>query len=956
MTSDSDPSPLFATKLSPPRLGASMVRPDQLAQMADAARARLLLVRAPAGYGKTTLVVAAAAEFGWPCVWYRLDALDADPHAFLAAFRRALAASLSGLDESLTDWGREPGARPAAAEAGAQLAAEIARLAGDELFLILDDYELVAGEAAFNLALAALLSYLPPNVHVLLLGRVRPAFPTAKLALEGGLAQLTAQDLRLDRAQVAAVVERECGAPPTATAVEALHGLTEGWAAGVVIAAQAAQRQDARSLDEALAGGGVEPEFFPYFAEETYERQGLTVQRFLRRTCCLRSLTPVLAETISGVRGAGLLLERLEAGGVFTVADPTAGEYAYHPLFRAFLKARLVAEDGQAALTGLQRRSALVLSDCRDATGALELFLDAGDPEATIELLREAGYALLDVTARPLLARWAEALSRESGHSGWASLLNGQLLLLIGDLDSARRRLDMALASLCDDRIGRYLCLRMRTHCSYLAGADEEAAEHALQALEAADAPDKAECLFALTQALSVLCRWREFDEALAAFAECESVSPDLSARMAVLTIHRLYSSGDVRACLVAAENALPTVRRDSSNQSTVNLLYALANFNLFACRYARGRRILEEARREADACGLARMRSHLDRAEAAFLAQEGRLRECLILLDDLLAEPFARTSPLMESDAHYASCVALRRAGEPHRALESCRRALRALPDSGSTYDRLEVQIDLAFLEGLTGIPKQVSTRLRSLSDEASGCGLSFLRAKTGFFLGVLQLRAGDGGTSELSWSCAELLRLGHLDNLGQELVANPEAAAWLPAADLDDEALREVLRTVAVQATGAQLAASLASQSARILSLLLSLARTDLPARQATLLLQALRRSRSKVVRDRARRLDLGADAAETRLFLELTPREEEVLTLLAEGFSNEQVARRLVLSLGTVKTHVHRILSKTGAAGRLAAAMLYRERAEATATGLKQDASRAAATAHADRPAGA
>ena len=71
-------------------------------------------------------------------------------------------------------------------------------------------------------------------------------------------------------------------------------------------------------------------------------------------------------------------------------------------------------------------------------------------------------------------------------------------------------------------------------------------------------------------------------------------------------------------------------------------------------------------------------------------------------------------------------------------------------------------------------------------------------------------------------------------------------------------------------------------------------------------------------------------------TRLFLELTPREEEILALLAEGYSNEQVARRLVLSVGTVKTHVHRILAKTGTGGRLAAAMLYRQRATAAGEG--------------------
>jgi DNA-binding NarL/FixJ family response regulator len=201
----------------------------------------------------------------------------------------------------------------------------------------------------------------------------------------------------------------------------------------------------------------------------------------------------------------------------------------------------------------------------------------------------------------------------------------------------------------------------------------------------------------------------------------------------------------------------------------------------------------------------------------------------------------------------------------------------------------------------------------------------------KAGFFAGALELRAGDDGSAELGRACSELLALGQLDFLGQELAAAPDVAAQLAAAGATEDELRELLRVSALQVGGPALVASLAGQDARLLALSISLARTDLPEREASELLQALRRHRSREVRDRARRVDLGPGAP-ARLFLELTDREEEVLALLAEGCSNAEIARRLVLTIGTVKTHVHRILTKTETHGRLAAAVLYRKRTDA------------------------
>jgi LuxR family maltose regulon positive regulatory protein len=937
LTSDRDPRLPLAAKLSPPRLQAPSIRAEQFASVAAATQVRLLLVRAPAGYGKTTLVAAAAGELGWQSVWYRLDALDADPELFLAALMRAVAARLPELGGVLPE---PPELRhETTAEAAAQLAAVLERVSDGELFLVLDDYETLAGGRAFNEALGALVSYLPSAAHLVLLSRVRPAFPTAKLALEGGLAEITYEELRFDRAQVAELVERSWNARPAPALVDEVLRLTEGWAAGVLLAGKASrQARGPAAVDDAGDAGELGSAAYQYLGEQVYARQSAEAQEFLRRSCCLGPMTAALAEAVSGVRDSGRVLAQLEAAGAFTSMGSTAGTYRIHPLFRGFLQAQVAAEGGQAALSALQACTAAALAESGSAPAAVDLYLSAGDPDATIQLLREEGYRLLDECSQALLSRWAAALARKEQSSGWATLLKGHQIYVSGDLEAARRRLEAARSLLSEDGSGRYLTLRALANCCYTAGADSEAVAFAREALEVSPAADRAEGLYALARMLSIACRWDEFDEAQARFAECEPVSAELAANMAMATIHRAYMSGDVRSALASAERKMPMLRRDASRPVAVSVLHALAGFNIFACQYARGARFLDDARREADAHGRTQRRGHIDVTRADLLAEQGHLRECLALLAEVLQEPVMQASGPMRYNVHMASAMALRRAGELGRAARSYRLALESLESDGSAYERLDCQVELSFTEGLSGAHRHGAARLRLLQDQAGAAGLRFQAAKAGFFFGMLSLRAGDGEPGDIAPFGAGLLHLGHLDFLGQELVADPEAAAWLRAESLSEEDLRELLRVAALQAGGPPLVASLVAGDGRILTLLLSLARTDLPERQASQLLQALRRHPSKEVRGRARRLDLGTAAVGTRLFLELTPREEEILALLAEGCSNEQVARRLVLSVGTVKTHVHRILTKTGSSGRLAAAMLYRQRSGAPRGGAE------------------
>jgi len=474
VTRNGDSSPLFAAKVSPPKLRSPSVRADQLARVAQAGQAKLLLVRAPAGYGKTTLVAAAADSLGWQHLWYRLDSLDADPLAFLRSLTHALRRRWPSFGEALLERADGSGRAPSAAELVVLLIKALERAADEDLFIVLDDYEALLSAPAFNDVIAALLDDLPAAVHLLVLSRVRPAFPTAKLSLDGDLVEVTYRGLRFDRDQVSAVVERQSGARPTDAALEQLLLLTEGWAAGVLLAGKTAVWMDPGEMDDSLLGQDLEREVFPYLAEQVYARQSLQTREFLKATCCLETMTASLAASVTGSRHAGRLLEELEGGEIFTFADPTGSVYRYHPLFRRFLETRLNIEEGEDAYAAVQRSTADGLARHDLLAPAVDLYLTIHQPRPTLAILRERGYDVLDECGEALIARWADALREEVADvAGWASLLEGHCLLLAGRMERAREQLTAALASMDGDAEGRYLAHRELALCGFYAAGDD---------------------------------------------------------------------------------------------------------------------------------------------------------------------------------------------------------------------------------------------------------------------------------------------------------------------------------------------------------------------------------------------------------------------------------------------------------------------------------------------------
>jgi LuxR family maltose regulon positive regulatory protein len=227
-------SKLYVPVVQPGRVA----RPHLIARLDAGRRGKLTLIAAPAGFGKTTLAAEWFAQAGRPVGWLSLDADDNDPGTFF----RYLAAAIAPIDgcgrslHTLTG-GASPSIR-ARALAGALLE-DLA--SAEACCLVLDDYHLITDEG-IHAAVARILEHLPSAVHLVLTSRVDPPLPLARLRARGELAEIRAADLRFSEAELAQVVGAATSAPLSPRALELLAARTEGWIAGIQLAALSLQR------------------------------------------------------------------------------------------------------------------------------------------------------------------------------------------------------------------------------------------------------------------------------------------------------------------------------------------------------------------------------------------------------------------------------------------------------------------------------------------------------------------------------------------------------------------------------------------------------------------------------------------------------------------------------------------------------------------------------------------
>ena len=350
-------TPLLETKLFVPRPRQGLVARPRLSERLDRRAAwKLMLVSAPAGFGKTTLLAEWLADRrGSSAAWLSLDRGDNDPATYWTYVVAALQRMSPGVGVTAAELLQASPAPPVETALTALLN-DLGALAEDSL-LVLDDFHVIDSRPVQE-AMEFFLEHLPPQLRLVIASRADPALPLSRLRARGDLLEVRAADLRFTPDEATAYLNEVMDLDLAAADVAALEARTEGWVAALQLAALSMQgRDDAHAF---IAGfTGDDRYVVDYLVEEVIQRQTEHVRSFLLRTSVLDRLTGSLCDAVTGHEDGRAMLESLERANLFLVPlDDSRQWYRYHHLFADVLQARLLHEqpDGVASLH--QRASA----------------------------------------------------------------------------------------------------------------------------------------------------------------------------------------------------------------------------------------------------------------------------------------------------------------------------------------------------------------------------------------------------------------------------------------------------------------------------------------------------------------------------------------------------------------------------------------------------------------------
>ena len=403
---------IIRTKIVAPRYPATLVdRPRLMGRLKLGETRPLTLIEAPAGFGKTTLLaqwrkllLVGGAKVGW----VSLDEDDATVEAALSYVAEALGACIPSVGATLRAL-LQPGPQLSAETIVSHLVNALAEQEG-EIFLILDDYHTV--ETALGRAISHLVSYAPPNFHLVIGTRRAPDLNLASLRAYDAIVEIGEAELRFSVDEARRLTHNLLPEDLPANQVSVLHRHTEGWAAALQLACISLQdgRPAADLLDRLSAPGGSVGVFL---TEDILSRQPEPVVEFLSATSVLERLNADLCDWVAETENASAMLERVRKANLFlTPYENAPGWYRYHGLFRHFLNERLRATAPEQEIR-LHRRACDWFSREGLIPDAVRHAIASRDPERAVGLVEDCAMELLQHSHTARLLGWAARLEPE---------------------------------------------------------------------------------------------------------------------------------------------------------------------------------------------------------------------------------------------------------------------------------------------------------------------------------------------------------------------------------------------------------------------------------------------------------------------------------------------------------------------------------------------------------------
>ncbi len=451
------PSPLIQTKLYPPRLSGDLIERTNLLERLDSRRQRvLLLLSAPAGFGKTTLVSQWLNRVPYQAAWLSLDENDNNLVLFLnyliAAIQTLFPEGCSTTQKLLT--------APHTPSPDYLISTLINEITGlpQEFLLVLDDYHLLADQDIHHFV-STLLQQAPPPLHLVIISRQDLPFSVSRLRATQVMRELRLADLRFTPEEIQAYLKLCLGADISTETVTVLANRTEGWAVGLRLACLALRDQeDKAGFLETFHG--THRYIMEYLIDEVLTAQPQRIQTFLLCTAILDRfcgpLGDALLETIPGSDeqeqpASGEILAQLARDNLFVIPlDPQGEWFRYHHLFKELLWHKLTAETTPAQQAALHTAAAAWLDQNDFVEEALCHYFAADNTAAAIQLVARQRYVLMNQTQWPRLERWLHQFSPDLVDQ-YPDLLMLKTWLLYHrakypELPAALERLETALA------------------------------------------------------------------------------------------------------------------------------------------------------------------------------------------------------------------------------------------------------------------------------------------------------------------------------------------------------------------------------------------------------------------------------------------------------------------------------------------------------------------------------
>ncbi len=391
------PLTLLTTKLLTPRpKPATVPRPRLVRWIENRLDKRLILVSAPPGYGKTTLLTEFAATTEHPLAWYQLDSSDNDPLVFLSYLTeclRKLHLQKPGHEEisfGVATWALLNGADAALPLSPERilmvLINELNEVIHGDWLVVLEDYHFITNPVVHRL-LEYLIENMPPGLHLIISTRVDPPFTLARLRARGILAELRMTDLRFTEEEIQLWLS-QTNPNVSSRQVHILSEKTEGWAASLQLALYSLMDKDPDSADRFITNlSGSHYLIFDYLMSEVFNRQPSNIQQFLLFTSVLNQMNASLCNVLLGRKDSQEMLAYLVRENLFiTCLDESREWHRYHHLFREFLLDKLWHEMAEKAieLEGIAGRNC---ESQGDFEAALDHYHAAGDYHAMARVL-----------------------------------------------------------------------------------------------------------------------------------------------------------------------------------------------------------------------------------------------------------------------------------------------------------------------------------------------------------------------------------------------------------------------------------------------------------------------------------------------------------------------------------------------------------------------------------------